>query len=136
MPHRPDVWPRLIGLARFSRRARRLLQHRITAREAQTVIREGLARRSERFLAKLDAAVYANASSPYRKLLASAGCERGDVAGLVEAEGLEGALSALAARGVFLRYDEFKCQRPVARGSQTFHFSPDDFNDPSLASHF
>jgi hypothetical protein len=132
---RPDVWPRLVGLARFSMRARRLLRHTITASEAQAMIRDGVARRASRFLATLDRAIYANASSPYRKLLVSAGCERGDVVRLVDTEGLEAALSALAGQGVFVSYDEFKCRRPVVRGSQTFHFRPDDFNDPLLSDH-
>jgi phenylacetate-coenzyme A ligase PaaK-like adenylate-forming protein len=132
---RPDTWPKLVGLARFSLGARRLLTHTITSPEAQAIIRDGVVRRHQHFLATLNRAVYANRSSPYRRLLLSAGCEQGDIARLVETEGLETALGIIAGKGVFVTYDEFKGRRPAVRGSQTFHFAPDDFNDPSLASH-
>lgn len=129
-PSRPDVWSRLTGLAKFSRRLRSLLDDTITAAEAQALIAQGVARRDRRFLSKLDEAVYANPASPYRKLLEAAGCERGDIVRLVGTEGVEGTLGVLAEEGVFLSYQEFKCRRPTVRGSQTFHFSTADFNDP------
>jgi hypothetical protein len=44
-------------------------------------------------------------------------------------------LQALAARGVFVSYDEFKGRCPAVRGSQRFGFSSDDFNDPRLSNH-
>jgi xanthine dehydrogenase YagR molybdenum-binding subunit len=39
---RPDVWPKLVGLARFSFRVRRLLNETITASEARAVIADGV----------------------------------------------------------------------------------------------
>jgi hypothetical protein len=42
---RPDVWPKLVGLARFSFRVRRLLDETITASDARAVIADGVAHR-------------------------------------------------------------------------------------------
>lgn len=129
-------WTKVAGLARFGFRVRGLLRETITIEEASRVILEGVGRRRERFLLKLEAAVCASPRSPYRKLLAAAGCELGDVKRLVETEGLEGALKALARAGVYVSYEEFKCRKPAVRGSQTFHFRIDDFDNPLLTEHF
>src|SRR5262249_40557940 len=77
-----------------------------------------------------------NPRSPYRKLLAAAGCEMGDVERLVETEGLEGALRTLERAGVFVHYGEFKGRTPAVRGSQTFHFRSEDFNNPLVTEQF
>src|SRR5687767_9379524 len=65
---------------------------RTTAREG---LADRLAHRDADFLALCQRMVYASASSPYRRLLELAGCEYGDLVGLVAREGLEGALRAL-----------------------------------------
>jgi hypothetical protein len=129
-------WTKVAGLVRFGSRVRGMLDETITIEEASRSIREGVRRRRERFLVKLEATVYANPRSPYRKLLAAAGCDPGDVKRLVETEDLEGALKTLARAGVYVSYEEFKCRIPTVRGSQTFHFRIDDFNNPLLTEHF
>src|SRR6185295_4625722 len=70
------------------------------------------------------------------QLLASAGCGAEDVAALVARDGLDEALQSLARSGVYVSYEEFKCRRPVVRGSQTFHFSPEDFDDPLVTRYY
>ena len=123
-------WAKGMGLWRFARGVRGLLHRRIGVDEAVRTIARGVTERDARFLAKLEHSVYANPSSPYRRLLAVAGCTFGDVARLVRADGLEGALHALARAGVHVTFDELKCRRPAVRGSQTLHFRPADFDDP------
>jgi hypothetical protein len=99
----------LLGLPRALRRpfdlteARRLLQERLSTRDAA-------------FLALVRRAVYAVDTSPYRALLAAAGCEYGDLERLVRQEGVDGALGILCRRGVYLSVDEFKGRRPIVRG--------------------
>jgi hypothetical protein len=78
-----------------------------------------------------DRAIYRNPSSPYLPLLRLAGCEPGDLARLVEMEGVEGALARLRDAGVYLTFDEFKARRDVERGGRRFHFQESDFDTPS-----
>lgn len=130
-----STFNKLAGLVRFAVRARRLIDDRITLDQAADAIRAGVEQREKRFLAMLTRAIVSNPRSPYRRLMSCAGCEPGDIAGLVEREGLEGALATLAQAGVHVTYDEFKGRSPAIRGSQTFRFQPDDFDDP-LARRF
>ena len=135
-PRLSEWWTKANQLARFGSRVRGLLDETFTIEEASRGIAEGVERRRERFLLTLDAAVWANSRSPYRTLLVAAGCEPGDVKRLVETEGLEGALNALARAGIHVSYEEFKCRKPIVRGSQTFHFRVNDFNNPLLTEDF
>ena len=75
--------------------------------------------------------IYRNPSSPYLPLLRLAGCEPGDLARLVEREGVEGALERLRDAGVYLTFDEFKGRRDVERSGQRFRFREGDFDTPS-----
>ena len=129
------LWSRLTGLASFAFRVRGMLDETISVDDALGVIGAGVSLRHERFLRTLERAVYPNPRSPYRALLAAAGCEPQDVARLVATDGLEGALAVLDRAGVRVSYEEFKCRMPIVRGSQTFHFRPDDFDDPVGAEH-
>lgn len=126
------LWSNLVGLARFAYRVQDFLDETISIDQAERVIADGVRRREERFLEKLRLAVYPNPNSPYRKLLHAAGCEFGDVQRIVGQEGLEAALRKLAEDGVYVSYEEFKCQKPTIRGGQTFYFRENDFDDPRL----
>ena len=123
---------RAIGLARFALRVRGIHDSKISIADAKRLISEGVHNRATRFLTKLEVAAYSNPKSPYLKLLMAAGYQLGDVENLVESQGLEGTLRSLADSGVYLTYDEFKCRTPTIRGSQTFRFSPSDFDDPNM----
>jgi hypothetical protein len=84
----------------------------------------------------LDRAVFANRASPYRTLFDHAGVERGDVVGLLETDGVEGALSRLYEAGVHVRLDEFKALVPIRRGSLELEVGPADFDNPLGAGHY
>lgn len=123
-------WSKSTGLLRFARGVRGLLRQRIDDPTAAETIARGAAEREQRFLHLLDAKVWPVASSPYRILLVEAGCARGDVEQLVRRDGLDGALRALAAAGVGVSFDELKGRAPAVRGSRTFEFRAEDFDDP------
>lgn len=123
---------KFVGLGRFAWRVRDFLDERLTLEEAQRIIGDGVQRREERFFAKLQSAVFGNPKSPYRKLLEAAGCEYGDIQRLVKNDGLEAALRDLALAGVYVSYEEFKGRQAAVRGSRTFHFSPEEFDDPRM----
>lgn len=124
------LWSRMTGLSRFAFAVRGVLAETVSVDDSVRAIETGVRLRRERFLQMLERAVYPNPRSPYRALLAAAGCGPGDVERLVSAEGLDEALAVLARAGVRVSYEEFKCRMPIVRGSRTLHVRPDDFDDP------
>jgi hypothetical protein len=94
-----------------------------------------LANRESRFLRQLDRWVFPRSAHPYARLLAHAGYDRPEVFRLLEAEGLEGALSVLLRSGVFLTCDEFKGRIPVCRGSLAFRIGPGELIRPDAVVH-
>jgi hypothetical protein len=80
--------------------------------------------------------VYANPESPYRALLASAGCEYGDLARLASADGVEAALRAIAREGVYLTLEELRGRRPTVRGRTEVPVNPGRLANPLVWPHF
>jgi hypothetical protein len=111
------------------------LRRPITRDGAQAGLRQRQERRGQHFLDLVRVAVYERAASPYRALLAHAGCEPGDLERLVRQEGVEGALGALLQAGVYLTVDEFKGRRPIVRGSFGRSVDPVEFQNPRSAGH-
>jgi hypothetical protein len=107
----------------------------VHATEAKAVVRQRMVRRPRHFLELVKAAVFDNPTSAYRPLLRHSGCEFGDLAGLVDQEGVEGALSALFRAGVYLTVEEFKGRRPVVRGGSTLPFDPRRAANPRASPH-
>jgi hypothetical protein len=107
------------------------LRDRVGSERARAVIRERLARREADFLAVARDAIYGHGASPYRRLLALAGCEYGDLERLVTLDGVEDALRVLLRQGVYLTVDEFKGRRPAVRGGATVEVRPDQLRNPS-----
>ena len=105
-----------------------------TIDEAREVLRRRLAVRESRFL-DLAARIFDWPRAPYRALLEHVGCEPGDVRELVRREGVEGALTVLAERGVFLGCEELKGRGPVRRGSLELHVEPVDLVRPGAVVH-
>ncbi|HEV8354473.1 MAG TPA: hypothetical protein VGR24_09830 [bacterium] len=101
--------------------------------EARQILAQRLARREDDFLDLMRRAVFGTTRSPYRRLLAHAGCTYDDLAVLVRREGLEGALQTLYASGVYVTVDEFKGRRPVVRGSLQMTIEPTAFGNPLVA---
>lgn len=99
----------------------------------ETAVRElraRRARRGERFLDFVQRAIWSCPESPYRGLLAHAGCRPGDLQELVRREGVEGALSALHGAGVYVTLEELKGSLPIRRGSWQLAAGPESFRPP------
>jgi hypothetical protein len=134
-PAAGQVSVELVMLARLTRDLPAFLRRPITPDQAAATIRRRLETRSERFIQLARWSIYANRRSPYLRLLRAAGCELGDLRGLVAREGLEGALGLLARRGVYVSFDECKGRQPIVRGSERFAPLEEDFDNPRVAPH-
>lgn len=121
-----------LGL-RYARGLPRFLREPTTLAEARAALPRRFEERSSAFLDFVRRAVYLVPRSPYRALLAGAGCEWGDLVHLVDREGVEGALGELFRHGVYVTVDEYKGRRPLRRGGLTLAVRPDLFRN-SLAS--
>lgn len=130
------LFSELLGLVRLATGLRACLRHVISPEEAQRLVRRWVDEREPRFLRALERAVFDNRRSPYRALLEHAGCERGDLAGLVARDGVEGTLARLSASGVFVTWEEFKGRAAAVRGSRTFRFAESDFDSPLITTHY
>jgi hypothetical protein len=112
-----------------------LLRRPIRPHAARATVAARLADRSDRFLRLVKRCVYEHPMSPYRALLALAGCEYGDLAGLVAREGVEEALGVLLRHGVYLTVEEFKGRRPVERGRARLDVDPAGLRNPDSMAH-
>jgi hypothetical protein len=112
-----------------------MLRHPVSAEVAERERRGRLRAREPSLVDHAERILAGPARSPYRRLLETAGCEPGDIARLVTDHGIEGALSELAAGGVYLTVDEFKGRRAVVRGSTRFECGPDALRNPDSAFH-
>jgi hypothetical protein len=121
--------------ARFLRDLPAYLRRPVTLDESRQVLARRLAGRERDFLDLARRAIYDHPPSPYRELLRWAGCEWGDVARLVERDGVEGALGALLRSGVYLTADELKGRRPVTRGARTLRIDADALRNPLASLH-
>ena len=121
--------------ASFAVRLPGFLRRPYAVAQARTILRRRLERREADFVALAREAIYANAGSPYRRLLELAGCEYGDLARLVAREGVEVALGVLYRQGVYLTVEEFKGRRPVVRGGVHIEVDPGHCRNPRLAPH-
>jgi hypothetical protein len=123
-------------MRRFVRDLPRFLRQPVEPVAARRIVRERLATREPRFLNVVERTIYRQPSSPYLRLLRHAGCELGDLCALVRREGIEGALTDLAGRGVYVTFDEFKGRREIVRGSLRFGPDNSDFDQPDTECHF
>jgi hypothetical protein len=122
--------------ARFPFALRRFARREVTRELARQTIRERMANRAGRLLAILDRSVFSQPKSPYLALLRNSRCERGDVANLLHARGVEGALRALRDEGVYVTFDEFKGRAPIVRGSFELPVTARDFDNPAARRAF
>ena len=112
------------------------MRTRVTPESAAESVRRNLGERESNFLTTARIGIFANPASPYRPLLAQAGCEFGDLQQMVRTRGLERALRTLRDAGVYFTFEEFKGREPVVRGGQRLTVSPGQFLNPALRHHF
>jgi hypothetical protein len=133
---RDDVASELRAFAGFLTGIPRFVRRRMTLEEAMAIIRDRLRNRERNFLGVIERSVFGNPRSPYRALLAMAGCSLPDLRELVGREGLEGTLAQLRRAGVYISFEEFKGLQPIVRGSVTVHASPSDFDNPTSGRYY
>ena len=126
----PDVLADLRAGARVLARLPGFLRRPVGVEEARRELPRRLATRGATFLGVVRRAVYARAESPYARLLRHAGCEYGDLERLVRGDGVEGALRALLAAGVYLTGDELHGRQPVRRGALAIQMDPSRLRNP------
>jgi hypothetical protein len=120
---------------RFFRDLPGFLRRPLDVDMARAILVGRLRERERDFLALARTAIYDQPTSPYRVLLARAGCEHGDLRRLVAQEGIEGALGRLAREGVYLTVDELKGRTPVVRGTTTLALDPARLWNPLVRTH-
>lgn len=123
-------------LYRFATGLRRFLRSPLSAEQCRAIVADSLANRERNFLRLLRRAVYDYAASPYRKLLAWAGVELGDLERMALADGIEATLQRLFDAGIFVELDEFKGRRPIRRPGLTIEVTAESFDNPLLACDF
>lgn len=121
---------------RFARGMRQFYRRPLAPGDCCGPIGEQVRRREASFLTMLERAVYGHEPSPYRRLLAWAGVELGDLRKLVESDGVEAALAKLRQAGVYVTIEEFKGRRSIRRSGLEIPVSAEDFNSPLLTRHF
>ncbi|MDQ7859193.1 MAG: hypothetical protein QN174_00380 [Armatimonadota bacterium] len=130
------VWSEARQYARFARKLRESLRHPVTAEQARAIVRRRLEAREANFLEVVERAVFGNPRSPYLPLLARAGCALGDLRETVRARGLEPALEALRAAGVYVTAEEAKGRTPIVRGDLVVPVRDTDFDNPLLRADY
>jgi hypothetical protein len=126
----PDIRTDLRAGARVLARLPGFLRRPVGIEEARPELPRRLATRGATFLDVVRRAVYARDENPYARLLRHAGCEYGDLERLVHGDGVEGALRALLAAGVYLTGDELHGRQPVQRGALTIEVAPSRLRNP------
>jgi len=108
----------------------------ISLDEARSLVQRRLEERDRRFIVMLERGVLRAPRSPYPKLMALAGCEIGDIKAVVRSRGLQAALRALRAAGVYVTFEEFKGRTPIVRGGRVIEVTPQNFDNPFLSKCF
>jgi phenylacetate-coenzyme A ligase PaaK-like adenylate-forming protein len=124
--------PELLAFIRFLIGLPRFLKTPISYDDAEATVIRNASRREQRLIDKLETAVFSYPRSPYRKLFDTAGLSKDEVIHLIRTYGVEEALNHFRSKGVYVTWDEFKGRRPVCRGERTFHFQPEDFDNPIM----
>ena len=94
------------------------------------MLKERLEHREEQFLDVVRMGIYENPCSPYRKMLAFAGCEYGDIESSTDRHGIERTLQNRREAGVCLTNGQFKGRQDIVRGEERYRFRDSDFNNP------
>ncbi len=123
-------WDEARAGSRLLRGLPSFLRHPLTLADARSILAHRLRSRETDFLTLVRRVAYERPGSLYQRLLAFAGCEYGDLEGLVRREGVEGALRELLRHGVYLTVDEFKGRQPLRRGPLTWEVSPGTLQNP------
>jgi hypothetical protein len=121
---------------RFAKGLRSFLRHSISLDEAREIVRQRMAAREKNFLRLVERGIFGNRRSPYLPLLKLAGCELGDIQGMVHSTGLEKTLHELREAGVYITFEEFKGRTPIVRQGRVIPVQVHDFDNPYLSHYY
>lgn len=121
---------------RFLLGLRPFLKNTITLEQARAAIVRRLADREASLLRVAERGFFGHKQSPYRELLAIAGCDHADFRALVETRGIGEALRSLRTAGVYFTFEEFKGRTPVVRGGRELVIRPEQFDNPYLSHYY
>ena len=124
----------LTDFARYAAGVRQFLRTPLTSAETLARLKESLEGRGERFLATVEAGVFARPSSPYARLFTHAGIELEDVRRLVDSHGLDATLEKLYEAGVYVSVAEFRGDAPIERSGLSLVVRDTDFDNPLTPS--
>ena len=113
---------------------RAFLRTPLTDAECLDRVQRGLANRDRALLAVIERGVFRHPGSPYRPLFEQAGIELGDLARLVDADGVDGALERLFDAGVRISVNEFRGLARIEREGLSYAVSDTDFDNPLAAA--
>jgi len=122
--------------ARFPFALRRFLSETLTIERARDIVRTRMEQRESNFLRLVERSVYGHPASPYLDLLKHARCELGDLRTLVMDKGLDAALTALRADGVYVTFEELKGRKPIERNGFSREVAASDFDNPAARHDF
>jgi hypothetical protein len=91
---------------------------------------------ADRFSDTLRRAVFGNPESPYLPLMRRAGVEHGDLAAMLEQDGVEPTLDSLYEAGVHVSLEEFKGRVPITRPGLELPVRAEDFDNPLISAGF
>ena len=114
----------------------RYVRSRITPEEALSIFRRWVEEREDNFLRIAERGIFGYDRSPYRQMLALAGCELGDLREEVRRKGVEGALKTLREAGVYVTFEEFKGRAPIVRAGREIAATPEDFDNPFISRYY
>ncbi|HEX7587897.1 MAG TPA: hypothetical protein VF478_06240 [Anaerolineae bacterium] len=121
---------------RFAQGLEDFLRHPITLQQAKSLIHQQIEQREDNFLRLVEKGIFGYPRSPYLPLLKLAHCELGDIENIVRTHGLESALHALRAAGVYFTFEEFKGRAPVIRSGHAISVQARDFDNPFVRHYY
>ena len=128
------AWEDVVATWRLGRRLPGFLGRRLTAEAAHRIAARWRVEREAAWLALVHEGIYRNPASPYLPLLRAAGCEQGDLEGMVRRDGIERVLASLAGHGVYLSVDEYKGRVPAVRGGVRVEITPLALRTPGVVA--
>ncbi len=121
---------------RFAGGIRRYLKQPLTLEDCRRIVAEAERQRDDNFLRLMRRGVYANARSPYRRLLEHAQIEYGEMERDVRLNGVDATMGRLYSAGVYLGFDEFKGNKRIERPGLSLEVQAEDFDNPLLQGDF
>jgi hypothetical protein len=135
MPSSLSLLSELSLSLRFLRDLPAFLNNALTPLHCERSIDNKHPSREASFLDIVERAIFRLPDSPYHQLMKWAAIDRHQIKTWTDQGGIEGALEALYAAGVYLTIDEFKGRQPIVRKGLKLTTRTRDFDNPLVTRH-